>query len=60
MFSTIEHLDLDDHTFVMFRRKKSVCYYVGRMINVHAEDNEVETSFMQSRFSVDGKKVFLS
>ena len=55
---TIEQLDLDDHILVMFRGKKSVRYYVGRIIRVHAEDNEVETSFMRGRWSVDGKKCF--
>ena len=42
----------------MYRGKKSVRYYVGRIIRVHAEDNEVETLFMRSRLSVDGIKCF--
>ena len=52
----IAQLDLDNHTLVIFRVKKSVRYYVGRIIRVHAEDNEVETSFMLRSLSVDGKK----
>ena len=55
---TIEQLDLDYHILVMFRGKKSVRYSVGRIIRVHAMDNEVETSFIRSRLSVDGKKCF--
>ena len=43
---TAEQLDEDDHILVMFPRKKSVRYHVGRVIKANFDDDEVETSFM--------------
>ena len=54
---TAEQLDEDDHNLVMFPGKKSVRYYVGRVIKANF-DEEVETSFMRSKLSADGRKVF--
>ena len=38
--------------------KKGVRHYVGRIIQLDYDDNEVETSFMRSKLSADGRRVF--
>ena len=55
---TAEQLEEDDHILVMFPGKKRVRYYVGRVIKANFDDDEVETSFMRSKLSADGIKVF--
>ena len=55
---TAEQLDEDDHILVMFPGKKGVGYYVGRVLKANFYNGEVETSFMQSKLSADGRKVF--
>ena len=55
---TAEQLDEDDHILGMFPGKKSVRYYVGRVIKANFDYDEVETSFMRSKLSADGRKVF--
>ena len=57
-FPTAEQLDEDDPILVMFPGKKSVRYYVDSVIKANFDDDEVETSFMQSKLSADGRKVF--
>ena len=55
---TAEQLDEDDHILGMFPGKKSVRYYVGRVIKANFDYDEVETSFMRSKLSADGRTVF--
>ena len=38
--------------------KKTVRHYVGRVNQLNDDDDEVETSFMRSKRSADGRRVF--
>ena len=42
---TIEQLDKDDHILVQFSGKKTVRFYVGRIIELDWDDCTVETLF---------------
>ena len=55
---TIEQLDKDDHILVQFSGKKTDRFYVGRIIELDWDDYTMETSFLRSKLSINGRKVF--
>lgn len=57
-YPTIEQLDKDDHILVKFSGKQTVRFYVGRLIELDWDDHTVETSFLRSKLSINGRKVF--
>ena len=56
---SINHLNCDDHVLVKFAGRTSVKYYVGRIVQLMAEENEVQTKFVR-RMSMKNKPVMFS
>ena len=52
-------MEIDDHILGLFAGKKSVRFYVGRIIQLDPDNDEVETTFLRSRLSFNDRKVFL-
>ena len=44
---TMKNLSIDDHILVKFEGKRSIKYYVGRILTLHSDTKEVETTFMR-------------
>ena len=44
------HLAMDDHILVQFPGKKAVKFYVGKIIQLDCDDDEVETAFFEAGF----------
>ena len=44
---TKKDLSIDDHILVKFEGKRSIKYYVGRILTLHSDTKEVETTFMR-------------
>ena len=60
MNDTSDESDLDDHILVSSDGKKSIKYYVGRIMEVYREEKEVTTTFMKrARSSKVGSSIFV-